>query len=174
MSNDSVSGINSQTLLFGFLHQQLLPIHCLWHLGRSLCPSWFERNTLLRNRGTNCLLPLCEHLHDVVVPHQRSLFRRQACQYHGEPAVFPRPNALVFRWHSVFSSLLSQLSMVTLQVLDYVCILRDVYRFLGNRVLFFPIAPEYQLGPDFLYSNTITNRVQIEVGSDIFRIGSQN
>ena len=147
MSNDSVSGINSQTLLFGFLHQQLLPIHCLWHLGRSLCPSWFEHNTLLRNRGTNCLLPLCEHLHDVVVPHQRSLFRRQACQYHGEPAVFPRPHALVFRWHSVFSSLLSQLSLLTLQVLDYVCILRDVYRFLGNRVLFFQSHPNINSDP---------------------------
>ena len=32
----------------------------------------------------------------------------------------------------------------------------------------------YQLGPDFPYSNTITNRVRIVVGSDIFRIASQN
>ena len=32
---------------------------------------------------------------------------------------------------------------------------------------FFFIGPEYQLGPDFIHSNTITNRVRIAVGSDI-------
>ena len=26
----------------------------------------------------------------------------------------------------------------------------DVYRFLGNRVRFFSVGPEYQLGPDFI------------------------
>ena len=45
-------------------------------------------------------------------------------------------------------------------------LLTDVYPFLGNRVRFFFIGPEYQAGPDFLYSNTITNRVRIVVGSD--------
>ena len=37
---------------------------------------------------------------------------------------------------------------------------------MGNRVRISPIRPEYQLGPDFVYSNTITNRVRIVVGSD--------
>ena len=50
---------------------------------------------------------------------------------------------------------------------EHEVVILDVYRFLGNRVRFFFIGPEYQLRPDFVYSNTITNRVRIVVGSDI-------
>ena len=51
VNNDSVSGINNQTLLFGFLHQALLPVQLPWHLALLLCyqilPSGFLHQQVL-------------------------------------------------------------------------------------------------------------------------------
>ena len=47
----------------------------------------------------------------MIVPHQRSLFRRQACQYYGELAFILRPCALVVRRHSVLYILYSSCAL---------------------------------------------------------------
>ena len=48
--------------------------------------------------------------------------------------------------------LLQLLRVVCTDPYDFIGTFLDVYLFLGNRVRFFFIGPEYQVGPDFLYS----------------------